>query len=257
MSTAVLLLRFDDICPTMNWQVWEEIERVLVRQEIRPIVAVVPDNRDPRLVVAQARPDFWDRVRQWQSWGWTVALHGYQHVYVNRNPGLVGITPQSEFAGLPRAEQEAKLRAGLSVFKDQGLVTETWVAPSHSFDAATLDLLRIFGIRVISDGFTTRHFIDRHGMIWVPCQQWDRFRPKPAGVWTVCIHHNRWSRQTLERFRQDIEAHHMRIGSIPQLLASDPPTPLRAGERVVAWGSVMWTFRLRRAAKRLVRWEAR
>ena len=114
------LLRFDDLCPTMNWPLWEQIEHILVAQDVRPIVAVIPDNRDPKLVVDQFRADFWKRVRLWQARGWTVALHGYQHVYVNRNPGMLGIAPQSEFAGLPWQEQEAKLRQGLRSLKRRG-----------------------------------------------------------------------------------------------------------------------------------------
>ena len=50
MSDARFLLRFDDLCPTMNWAMWDAIEAHLVRMEVRPILAVVPDNRDPKLV---------------------------------------------------------------------------------------------------------------------------------------------------------------------------------------------------------------
>ncbi|HET8715597.1 MAG TPA: DUF2334 domain-containing protein, partial [Holophagaceae bacterium] len=102
MADARYILRFDDICPTMNWEVWEAIEALLDRHGVKPILAVVPDNQDPKLQVDAPRADFWDRVRGWQAKGYTIALHGYQHRYINRNAGIMGLTHQSEFAGLPR-----------------------------------------------------------------------------------------------------------------------------------------------------------
>src|ERR1051326_9565196 len=83
------LLRFDDICPTMRWDMWSEIEKRLIQYDIKPILAVVPDNRDPVLQVDRPRRDFWVRVRRWQEQGWTIALHGYQHLYVAKAGGLV------------------------------------------------------------------------------------------------------------------------------------------------------------------------
>ena len=77
---ARYLVRFDDICPTMNWAAWSRIETVLDRHGVAPILAVVPDNRDPKLMVDNSRADFWARVRGWQTKGWTIALHGFQHL---------------------------------------------------------------------------------------------------------------------------------------------------------------------------------
>ena len=78
------LLRFDDICPTMNWGTWDAGRGPDGPLGLRPILAVVPDNRDPKLVAGPPRADFWERVRGWQARGWTIALHGYQHLYVTR-----------------------------------------------------------------------------------------------------------------------------------------------------------------------------
>src|SRR5437868_6217961 len=92
------LLRFDDICPTMNWKVWSEIEASLVERSLKPILAVVPDNQDPALKVDRALDNFWERVRRWQARGWTIALHGYQHRYVTQHSGIVTVKKKSEFA---------------------------------------------------------------------------------------------------------------------------------------------------------------
>ena len=78
----MFVLRFDDICPTMRWDIWSQIEPALIDSDVKPILAVVPDNRDPVLAPAPAVRDFWGHVRRWQDLGWTIALHGYQHLYM-------------------------------------------------------------------------------------------------------------------------------------------------------------------------------
>jgi len=192
------LIRIDDIAPAMNWRVWDVLESLLAGSEVRPILAVVPDNRDPQLVVGPAAPDFWDRVRQWQARHWTVAMHGYQHVWLTSNPGIVGICERSEFAGLPSDEQRRRLEAGLRIFRSEGVDVEAFVAPAHSFDATTIAVLADLGLRAVVDGFHLFPF-SRGGMFYVPTQLW-RWRWAPLGVWTVCLHINRWNSGDVESF---------------------------------------------------------
>src|SRR5437773_2710480 len=170
------LLRFDDICPTMNWKVWSEIEASLIEQNLKPILAVVPDNQDVGLQVEPAVEDFWERVRSWQARGWTIALHGYQHRYVTCHPGIVTVKKKSEFAGVPAAEQLEKLRRGMEIFERHGVKPRLWIAPSNSFDASTVSLLSRFGISMICDGYFRFPFVCRRNMFWVP-QQLFCFRP--------------------------------------------------------------------------------
>src|SRR5688572_7929842 len=197
MSTPQYLLRFDDICPTMNWKVWAEIETILVQRRLKPILAVVPDNRDPVLQVDSPAEDFWNRVRMWQDRGWTIALHGYQHRYVNKNMGMAARTKDSEFAGLPAAEQREKLRRGIEIFRREGIRSNVWIAPSNTFDRTTVALLPDFGINIISAGYFQFPYVCSIGVTWVP-QQMHYFRPAPAGVWTVCHHHNSWDRSHID-----------------------------------------------------------
>jgi predicted deacetylase len=213
------LVRFDDICPTMDWAAWEGVERHLHSHSIRPILAVVPDNRDPKLMLEPACDDFWSRVRGWQRRGYAIALHGYQHLYVNKNPGLMRLTRQSEFAGLPRQEQEAKLRRGLEIFAKNGVRADAWVAPSHSFDHTTLRLLADLGIFTVSDGLSSWPFTDPRGVTWVPQQLW-RFQARPAGVWTVCCHHNGWSPRQVEDFGRALDAYACRVTDMATVLGT-------------------------------------
>ena len=128
-STTQYLLRFDDICPTMNWRVWAEIETVLVQRQLKPLLAVVPDNRDPGLQVDSPAGDFWDRARVWQERGWTIALHGFQHRYVSRNAGMVAVRRKSEFAGLRADVQREKLQRGMEIFERERISSRVWIAP--------------------------------------------------------------------------------------------------------------------------------
>jgi len=194
----------------MNWDMWSRIESVLLEHKISPLLAVVPDNQDQKLVAGAAREDFWDRVRAFQARGWSIGLHGYQHLYVTQDRGLIGIQARSEFAGLPAHVQEDKLRKGTQIFREQGINPDLWIAPAHSFDSITVDVLQELGIAVISDGLALAPHIDANGMFWVPQQLW-RFRRRPFGVWTVCFHHNCWSDRQFGQFRRDIESYRKSI----------------------------------------------
>lgn len=210
LKQAQFLIRFDDICPTMNWDIWAEIESSLYEAGIKPIVAVVPDNRDPALCAGPARASFWDTVRTWQAKGWAIAIHGFQHLYVTNDCGLLGLQDRSEFAGLPYEEQTDKLRRALEIFRTEKVDPKIWVAPSHSFDAITIRSLREVGIHIISDGLFPLPYRDRAGMLWIPQQLW-RFRNLPRGTWTVCYHHNNWGPAQLRRFRFDLHRFRARI----------------------------------------------
>lgn len=198
------LIRFDDICPTMNWDVWRQVEDMLLAAEVKPILAIVPDNQCEALKACEANILFWDEVRAWQARGWTIGLHGYQHLYVTRDAGLLRIKASSEFSGLPRNEQESKIRMALRIFERENVVPEIWIAPAHSFDTETLHALLKAGIRCLSDGFSLHPYHDSDGMLWIPQQLW-RFRKMPVGVWTVCLHLNRWTTADIDQFRSDLE----------------------------------------------------
>ncbi len=231
--SARYLVRFDDIAPGMAWKRWAQIEALLVAHEVRPILAVVPDNVDPELEVEPRIDDFWERVRGWQERGWTIGLHGHRHDYVNTDGGLLGLNPASEFAGLSYKDQQHKIRAGLAIFTEHGVRADAWIAPSHSFDRTTVSVLLEEGVDVISDGFGLRAGRTGDGAVWVPQQLWS-FRPRPVGTWTVCLHHNSWSEADLQRFDAALAANRNRITDLATVVADARRTPLRQGDRLLA-----------------------
>lgn len=208
--SAVYLVRIDDVCPTMNWAAWAGVEEALLQLEIRPIVAVVPDNQDDYLQVDEPDPRFWDRVRLWQGRGWTIGIHGHQHRSLASRSGIIRLNAWSEFAGLPPEKQEEKLRTALTIFNSEGVRPRVWVAPSHSFDYTTVATLRNLGMGVLSDGLSLFPYVDSLGMMWIPQQLW-RFRSAPLGVWTVCCHINRWTNEQVAAFARDLRVYRGRI----------------------------------------------
>lgn len=198
------LIRFDDVCPTMNWSIWHKLEEMLYAFKVKPILAVIPDNKDEKLMVAAANHRFWETVRQWQADGWTIGLHGYQHVHLTSDSGVLKMARWSEFSGLSRSAQHTRLQSALEICKHNAVVPGIWVAPAHSFDGETLSCLYDLGIRCLSDGFAVYPHQDASGMLWIPQQLW-RFRKMPLGVWTVCLHINRWTPEDVSRFYSDLE----------------------------------------------------
>jgi len=196
---ARYLLRFDDICHSMNWSVWNKVEAILNAHGIRPMMAVVPDNRDKALEIDQPDKTFWDHVRAWQGRGWTIGMHGYQHRYITPDPGILSLNKFSEFAGLDYDEQFSKLESSMALFRAQGIKPRVWIAPGHSFDRNTVKALKNIGINAISDGYALWPYVDENRVFWVPQQLW-RFRSLPFGIWTVCFHINGWQDSDIERF---------------------------------------------------------
>lgn len=188
--SARYLIRLDDACHTMDRRKWSRIENLLDTFDVRPIVAVVPDNRDPDLMIEERDPEFWNLVRSWRDKGWAIAMHGYTHVmHETRSSLVLPFYRRSEFGGLPYAEQAGKIRASWKLFASESIAPTIWVAPAHSFDWSTLDAVREeTPIRIVSDGIAIDGFFERE-LYWIPQQLWN-FQPKKTGLWTVCLHPN-------------------------------------------------------------------
>ena len=54
------LIRLDDACHDMAIDKWSQIEDLLDKYSIKPIVAVIPDNKDEKLVFDQYDNQFYN-----------------------------------------------------------------------------------------------------------------------------------------------------------------------------------------------------
>lgn len=206
MPAARYILRLDDACPTMNQETWNLLEQVLDELEIRPIVGVIPDNRDPALMISAMNPGFWADMRRWRDKGWEIVMHGLHHQYHHIPKGtkpLLPLSKKSEFVGLPLLIQKEMLSTGFSIMSQEGLRPRAFMAPSHTFDENTLLALReVTDIRIITDGHALFPYTSR-GFTWLPQQLW-RFRNLPFGIWCICLHPNTISESELLKLISDL-----------------------------------------------------
>jgi len=201
---ALYLIRLDDACSEMDSARWQFVEEILDEFKIKPIVAVVPNNLDREIKHQPADPDFWSKVRRWQSKGWSIAMHGHTHVMHPTNERLlVPYYQRSEFAGLSLEQQKMKVRIAWSRFLSEGIEPRIWVAPAHSFNCLTLKALHEeTSIGIVSDGIAWNTFYE-HGFYWIPQQMWS-FVPRRSGLWTVCLHPNEMDERSRVRLHHDI-----------------------------------------------------
>ncbi len=235
-KAAQYVLRIDDLCPTVAAGRWAQWRALLAEFALRPILAVVPDNRDPELQASPPDADFWAQMRALEAAGSAIALHGYRHLCASRGRSLVALHRNSEFAGVAEQTQRAWIAEGLAILRGHGLHPKLWVAPRHGFDAATLRALREEGIVLVSDGFARRPFL-RDGVTWIPQQIWGPVE-KESGLWTLCVHPATATDGEMEALRRFLGRHAGEFVSVEGALAGFPPTRLRLAERLQAEGAL-------------------
>ena len=227
---AQYLLRFDDLCPTMDRAHWEQFLPLIQEFGIRPILAVIPDNQDYKLHFSPPDPEFWAKMRGLQANGATIALHGYRHLCQSEGSSLLPLHHKTEFAGVAADTQQQWIHEGLTILRDQGLKPKIWVAPRHGFDRATLRALRKEGITLLSDGFARVPF--RHGgLTWIPQQLWGPV-DKSKGLWTICVHANSASHAQIEQLRAFLAQHSPQFTSVERVETEFTPSHLGLFERI-------------------------
>ena len=187
-----VLIRFDDICPTMDWGQWAKAEAILLKYDIKPLIGVIPDCMDPTLQIDQPKSNFWNWVREKQQLGYEIAMHGFQHVYDNQCKGVISKGVNTEFAGHPYEVQLDKIRKGRDILMSHSIETDVFFAPSHSYDFNTLKALAKCGFKYVSDGKSISPII-REGIVCVPCRDGGAFSLLPQSHFTFVFHANEWS----------------------------------------------------------------
>jgi len=247
-APAEYLLRCDDLCPTMSAERWQRVESLIEEFQLQPILAVIPDNRDPELEVSCADLNFFERMRRLEACGAIIGLHGYRHLCESRGHSLLDLARTSEFAGVPAQTQREWVHEGLRILRGHGLNPKIWVAPRHGFDRRTLDALCSEGITLVSDGFARVPFL-RCGLTWIPQQLWGPVE-KPKGLWTICLHPNTASDAEIAALRAFLTAHSDQFTSVYRVLFRSQPTTLTLAERIYA-EAALWRLKISRATRRI------
>jgi predicted deacetylase len=208
--SAQYIFRLDDITPTMDWGRFDGVMRLLKKHSVKPLLGIVPDNRDPSLDCQSEHRAFWDEMNSLQERDEIdIAQHGYQHILVPRpNAALLRSRGRhvSEFAGEPYHDQVFKISEGSRILRSHGIETKYWMAPNHSFDNTTLRALVDLGFTAVSDGISLFPY-SYSGLVFVPQQTW-RPRWMPCGVQTICLHTNTITTAEIQRLRTFLRSPH-------------------------------------------------
>ncbi len=205
-----IAVRLDDITPDMDWVKFNRFKELMDRYYVKPLIGVVPLPEDKGLSRGEARSDFWPYVLSLRDeLGWEIAMHGLHHVYTTKRGGMFPLNHQSEFAGIPYEKQRKMIEIGKKVLADHAIVTDIFMAPSHTYDSNTLKALRENGFTRMTDGFGKLPYL-YDGITFYPVA----FRQhsslhKKDGVTTFVVHCNTLDEKDFARYEKIFQEQQM------------------------------------------------
>ena len=213
-----LLIRMDDICENMNWDLMDRCELLFDKYNIRPLLGVIPINQDPELIKNKKNPKFWERVIEWQSKGWDITMHGCNHLYTQKSDkkDIFNYGGDSEFYGLDYSKQLNKIETGLKEFKKKEIKIRSFFAPNHIYDNNTLNALKGAGIKIIIDGYGLFPYF-KNEILFIP-QLFYKEIILPFGIQSTQIHINFWDKNYLENFKVFIEKNNKKIVNLDYII---------------------------------------
>lgn len=200
-------IRLDDITPDMDWEKFRRFEKILDKYSIAPLLGIVPDNQDDNLMRNPMMPDFDKQIKKWEVKGWVLAMHGWKHIYTTKKGGLFPLNNFSEFAGVSKNKQREMILDGIQKLQKQGVISNIFMAPAHSFDKNTLAVLKEAGFRYITDGFGNCPY-EWKGLTFLPIAfQKNKDIEKKSGYTTLVFHTNTMNEQDFLNFEKVLEKH--------------------------------------------------
>ena len=213
------LIRLDDIAENMNWDMMQQASILFDRYEIKPVLGIIPNNKDPELLAyPKININFWEQVRIWKSKGWEIAMHGYTHVYDKtcKNKDYFNYGGGSEFFGHSLETQELRIKNGLKKFNDEKIKIRTFFAPNHTFDTNTLIALKKCGINEVIDGYGLMPYTE-DDIKFIP-QLFYKALFLPFGIQSTQIHLNYMKEKDFDNFVRFVEKNSNRIISYDQII---------------------------------------
>jgi len=213
-----ILIRLDDIAENMNWGLMKKSELLFEKYGIKPVLGVIPNNKDNKLLSYPKKNDFWNQVRIWRDKGWEIAMHGSTHVYdkICENKDYFGYSGESEFCGHSLETQTSKIKIGLKKFNDEKIEIRSFFAPNHTYDNNTFVALKNSGINEIIDGYGLMPYTEK-GLKFIP-QLFYKIFMLPFGIQTTQIHLNYWNQKDFDIFEKFIIKNSNKIISYDQAL---------------------------------------
>ena len=199
-----LLIRIDDVADHMNWNYMKKTEALFDKLNIKPLLGVIPSNKDQEIFKYEKKENFWNQVRNWQDKGWEIAMHGYSHVYdkETNKKDFFGYGGKSEFFGHSFEIQKKRISKGLQIFKSEGIKIRSFFAPNHTYDLNTFSALKDNNILNIIDGYGLMPF-KINNINFIP-QLFYKEIILPFGIQSTQVHLNYWDENDFLKFEKFI-----------------------------------------------------
>lgn len=200
-----ILIRLDDIAENMNWELMHKSEVLFDKYNIKPVLGVIPDNKDEELLSQPKKDNFWDLVRRWQEKGWNISMHGHTHVYDSdtKKNDYFKYGGRSEFCGHPLEVQIDRIEKGLKKFSEEKIKIKSFFAPNHTYDSNTFIALKKSGIYQVIDGYGLMPYKENE-ISFIP-QLFYKLYSFPFGIQVTQIHLNYWKQKDFESFENFIK----------------------------------------------------
>lgn len=178
----------DDICSTMDKVTFERYISLFDELGIKALLGLVPLPLDPKLLLYDEDPLYYVRIKQLIDNGYEVAMHGCYHLLENHGgKALLTKRNDSEFAGLPLDSQIKLIENGKNELGRNGINTDVFMPPAHSFDDNTVKALLDTGFKYVTDGLSFKPY-NVNGLKFIPADS--SYRLHRIGLLTLCIHLN-------------------------------------------------------------------
>ena len=222
-----LLIRMDDIAENMNWQYMDRCELLFDKFNLKPLLGVIPENKDPEFLKYPKNSDFWSRVKSWKKKGWEISMHGYTHLYEKQTKknDIFNYGGSSEFFGLDYQNQLNKIKLGLKKFKEKNISIRSFFAPNHTYDLNTLRALKECNIKIVIDGYGLFPYY-KFDLLFVP-QLFYKEILLPFGIQSTSMHINYWDIKYLNNFEDFINKNYNKVVDIDYILNLDEPNILK------------------------------
>ena len=224
-----LLLRMDDISENMNWSLMDKCEKLFDKYKIKPLLGIIPINKDPELLKYPYNSKFWERVTDWKNKGWEITMHGFNHLYTqksNNKKDIFNYGGNSEFYGLKYSEQLSKIQSGLSEFSKRNIKVRSFFAPNHIYDKNTLKALKESGIKIIIDGYGLfPYFKDQ--ILFVP-QLFYKEIILPFGIQSTQMHINYWKEKDFVNFENLINKIYKKVITLDYIINISNPSIMQS-----------------------------
>ena len=213
-----ILIRLDDITENMNWDLMKKLELLFENYAIKPVLGVIPQNKDNELLSYPKKNDFWEQVRIWKNKGWEIAMHGYTHVYDKtcKNDDYFNYGGGSEFCGHSLEMQMLRIKNGLKKFDDEKIKIRIFFAPNHTYDENTFIALKNCGINEVIDGYGLMPYVENN-IKFIP-QLFYKIFLLPFGIQATQIHLNYWKQKDFHNFEKFVKKNSNKIITYDQAL---------------------------------------